>query len=335
MRVKKVWLGALSFVFMGLVGLHADTLMGFVKAYQEKGIDSIERLLQSYLTQREFWEDVLENRDISFGYYENMDYLFVIDKADPKLVLYALEGEKIVKVNQTKALVGSRGGDKKSEGDKATPIGVYKILKKLTGLSSYYGPFALETNYPNPLDVAFKRTGHGIWIHGLPLSGKRNELNTKGCVAIENAVLKDYEQRIKGKKALLIVYEGALKYATKDELATILSALYTWRSAWANNDLVGYMNFYSPDFKHASGMNFKAYEKFKTHVFTKNETKTIRLSGVNITPYPNVQQRRLFRVAFDQDYKAYKKNKLSYSSQGLKELYVELKDNKMRIIMEK
>ncbi len=328
-------LGALSSVLMGMMGLHADTLMGFVKAYQEKGIDSIERLLQSYLTQREFWEDALENRDISFGYYENLDYLFVINKADPKLILYALEGEKIVKVNESKALVGPKAGEKKSEGDKATPIGVYRILKKLTGLNAYYGPFALETNYPNPFDMALKRTGHGIWIHGLPLNGNRDDLNTKGCVAIENAMLKDYGERVKGKKALLLVYEGELKYATKDELAHLLSALYTWRSAWANNDLVGYMNFYAPDFRHANGMDFKTYEKFKTQVFAKNEAKTVRFSGINITPYPNANHKRLFRIAFNQDYKAYKNKKLTYASDGPKELYVELKGHKMQILTEK
>ncbi|WP_199765118.1 L,D-transpeptidase Cds6 family protein [Helicobacter felis] len=335
MLKRVLWARVLLVAFLCAVGLRADTLMGFVKAYHKKGIASIERLLQSYLTQKEFWEDVLEKHDISYGYYEDLDYLFVINKADPKLILYALQGEKIVKVNESTALVGSKTGEKITEGDKATPIGVYQILKKLTGLDAYYGPFALETNYPNPFDVARKRNGHGIWIHGLPLDGKRDELNTKGCIAIQNPILKDYGTRLKDKKTLLIVYEGEFKYATQDELAALLSSLYTWRSAWAKNDLVSYMNFYAPDFKHANGMDYKTYEKFKTHVFGKNEDKTIRFSKVNITPYPNNDHKRIFRIAFDQDYDAYKNKKLVYSSHGTKVLFVALEKGKMQILVEK
>ncbi|BDQ26951.1 L,D-transpeptidase family protein [Helicobacter heilmannii] len=323
------------FVAMALaVGAQADTLMGFVKAYHEKGIESIEKLLQSYLGERAFWEDLLETKDTTYGYYEDLSYLFLINKANPKLELYQMGGEKITKVDTTKALVGSKIGVKMSEGDKATPIGVYQIVKKIAPPSAYYGPLALVTNYPNPLDVVLKRTGHGIWIHGMPLDGKRGN-NTKGCIAINNNALKTYDKIIHGKKSILIVYENNLPHASKEELATILGDLYAWRSAWARNNLVSYLEFYAPDFKHVSGMDIKRFEKFKTKIFAKNEDKIIRISGINITPYPTSREDKLFRVAFNQDYEAYKHKKLTYSSHGLKELYVRLKGRKMQIVVEK
>lgn len=317
------------------MGLHADALADLVKVYRQKGIGAVEKLLESYLTQAHFWEGMLEKQDTTYGYYEKLDYLFVINKADPHLTLYRLEHGKLTKVRESKALVGSKTGNKMLEGDRATPIGVYQITKKLTGLSSYYGPLALETDYPNAFDRVLKRTGHGIWIHGMPLNGSRNDLNTKGCIAIENNVLKDYDKLVRGKKALLVVYEGQFDGAHKKDLALVLSDLYAWRLAWTKNDLASYLEFYAPNFKHAKGMDFKAFQRFKTKIFAKNERKIIRLSDINITPYPNKDNKQLFRVAFWQDYDAYKDKRLSYSTHGMKELYVEIRDEKMQILVEK
>ncbi|WP_281757607.1 L,D-transpeptidase family protein [Helicobacter suis] len=322
-------------IFALTLGAQAGTLMGFVKVYHEKGIGSIERLLQSYLSQKDFWEDVLETKDTTYGYYESLDYLFIINKADPKLILYKMDGEKISKVNESKALVGSKIGMKVSEGDKATPIGVYQIIKKITNLSAYYGPLALVTNYPNPLDVVLKHTGHGIWIHGMPLKGDRDNSYTKGCIAIDNKILQNYDKLVRNKKALLVVYEGDFPHASKQELALLLSNLYAWRMAWAKNNLISYLEFYSPNFKNFNGMGLKKFEKFKTKIFAKNEDKTIRFSNINITPYPNIEGKRLFRITFLQDYEAYKNKKPTYSSHGIKELYVELKNKKMQILVEK
>ncbi|BCZ16803.1 Putative periplasmic protein involved in flagellin deglycosylation [Helicobacter sp. NHP19-003] len=334
MLKQKAFLHSVFLAMALAVTAQADTLMGFVKAYHEKGIESIEKLLQSYLSQREFWEDLLETKDTTYGYYEDLNYLFLINKANPKLELYQMGGEKITKVDSTKALVGSKIGVKVSEGDKATPIGVYQIVKKIASPSTYYGPLALVTNYPNPLDVVLKRTGHGIWIHGMPLDGKRGN-NTKGCIAIDNMALQNYDKIVRGKKSILIVYENNLPQASKAELATLLGSLYAWRSAWARNNLVSYLEFYAPDFRHVSGMDIKKFEKFKTKIFAKNEDKVIRFSGVNITPYPTNSGDKLFRIAFNQDYEAYKHKKLTYSSHGLKELYVRLKGQKMQIVVEK
>ncbi|GHP46557.1 hypothetical protein JP0042_13290 [Helicobacter pylori] len=67
----------------------------------------------------------------------------------------------------------------------------------------------------------------------------------------------------------------------------------------------------------------------------KTKKKNIAFSSISVIPYPNSQNKRLFYVVFDQDYKAYQQNKLSYSSNSQKELYVEIENNQVSIIMEK
>ncbi|CAI6147276.1 MAG: hypothetical protein SPLUMA1_SPLUMAMAG1_01934 [uncultured Sulfurimonas sp.] len=60
--------------------------------------------------------------------------------------------------------------DKIREGDLRTPIGVYKLVKKLSKVDSFYGPLAFATSYPNSYDKYLGKNGSGIWIHGLPLT---------------------------------------------------------------------------------------------------------------------------------------------------------------------
>lgn len=217
----------------------------------------------------------------------------------------------------------------------ATPIGVYRITQKLERLDQYYGVLAFVTNYPNLYDTLKKRTGHGIWVHGMPLNGDRNELNTKGCIAIENPLLSSYDKVLKGEKAFLITYEDKFFPSTKEELSMILSSLFQWKEAWARGDFERYMRFYNPNFTRYDGMKFNAFKEYKKRVFAKNEKKNIAFSSINVIPYPNSQNKRLFYVMFDQDYKAYQQNKLSYSSNSQKELYIEIENNQVSIIMEK
>ncbi|PAF41547.1 L,D-transpeptidase family protein [Helicobacter sp. 11S02596-1] len=317
-----------------LYGMDTQTL-NIIQTYRTKGIQATQAMLENYLTQKDFWLGVLQDKDTDYGYYENADFLFVSDKSIPDLTLYAIKDGHLEKIKQTTALVGSGKGNKRIEGDLTTPIGVYDITQRLSGLNQYYGPMAFATSYPNIYDKAQKKTGYGIWIHGFPLDGNREELNTKGCIAIENHVLNEYDKLIRNKKTLLITYENTLKTATKDELATILSDLYQWRDAWIKNDLNDYLAFYSDDFVRYDGMKIKSFRDYKKRVFDKKEQKTILFSGINISPYPNEAGKNLFKISFSQDYSAYKNNQPTYTSNSKKELYVELNNNKMSILTEK
>jgi hypothetical protein len=86
--------------------------------------------------------------------------------------------------------IGKQGIGKLKEGDQKTPIGNYYITSHLAdeGLDDFYGTGAYPLNYPNALDRRLKRTGHGIWLHGLPKHvTERPFLDSDGCVVIDNA----------------------------------------------------------------------------------------------------------------------------------------------------
>lgn len=306
-----------------------------IQTYRTQGIEKTAALLEQYLQRKDFWASMLQDKDTDFGYFEGYEYLFVSNKSVPNLSLYKITNGSLRLIKQLSALVGKGKGDKRVQGDLTTPIGAYDFTGKLTGLPPYYGPLAYATDYPNNYDKALKRTGGGIWIHGLPLDGNREELNTRGCIAIDNAVLSDFGKMVDYKKAMLITYEGELAKPSKDDLATLLASLYQWREAWKKNNLNAYLAFYHKDFMRIDGSKLNAFKAQKKQVFAKQEQKDIILSNISVVPYPNDEKRVMFRVSFQQDYKAYKNGKISYSSNHYKILYVSYENGKMQILTER
>ncbi|MDE6886561.1 MAG: L,D-transpeptidase family protein [Helicobacteraceae bacterium] len=323
-------------IFLLLITAYADEvnknkMYEIVDEYRKDGLKNIKSILEKYLIDRDYWLNVLNTKDTKFGYYENLKYIFIASKSDTKLQLYKLENNKFNLINQTNAIFGSNQNDKKVEGDLATPIGVYTLTAKLSKLDQYYGPLAFATSYPNLYDKLHKKTGYGIWIHGLPLNGDRTEKNTKGCIAIENNTLSQYEKIIDYKDTILITSTNPLKEVSKDTLANILQGLFIWRNAWIENDLEMYLSFYDNDFIRFDGMKIKEFVDYKKRVFSKNETKSIDFVWINIAPYPNDKNQNMYKVIFLEDYKA----EGGYKFKGVKELYITLNNNKMKILVEK
>lgn len=313
----------------------ADTAK-IIQTYRTKDLQQTGALLENYLQKKDFWLYVLQNRQVDYGYFEGYEYLFVSDKSAPSLTLYKIaQNGTLTLVRQVSALVGKGRGDKRVSGDLTTPIGVYDFTGKLTGLPPYYGPLAYATDYPNNYDKSLKKTGYGIWIHGLPLDGNREELNTKGCIAIDNDVLSGFGKLVDYKAALLISYEQNIHKPTKEEIATLLAQLYKWRSAWIQNDLKTYLMFYSKDFSRPDGMQYKAFADYKRQIFDKGEDKIISFSEISVVPYPNEEHRQMFRISFNQNYRAFKNSKPSYTSNSRKILYVVYEKDSMQILSER
>lgn len=306
----------------------------WIDIYRNGGVKALEKKIDETLKTKEYWQEILKQKDTRFGYYENLKYLFLATKEIPILKLYEFENNKWQEKFKANSLVGSKKGDKLKEGDLATPIGVYTLNSRLTNLDQYYGPLALTTSYPNLYDRLQMRTGYGIWIHGMPLDGNRENLNTRGCIAIENDLLIDVDKMIDYKKSLLITFENQIKEASKEDLATILADLFSWRESWINNDVEAYLSFYDKEFIRYDRQKYKEFAETKRRIFKKNESKKIEFSQINISPYPNDEDRNLFRISYHQDYKAYLGSRLNYSSNGAKELYIELKNGKMQILAE-
>jgi len=296
--------------------------------YRINGIVNIEKKLDKKLSSLNYWQKYLQNRDTTFGYIESYDNILACDKSQSKLVLYKKDKNgKFQLLKEYSAYTGKMKGDKVKEGDLRTPIGVYDITKKITKVDSFYGPMAFVTSYPNLYDRYQNKTGQGIWIHGLPLEQERDEY-TKGCIAINNDSIECLDKNIDINKTVLIINaEELYKKSSKEKLAKILANLFAWRYAWIYNNLNDYLAFYDKSFKRFDGKDYAWFKLYKTRIFSKQEQKHIRFTGINLIPYPGKQN--LYKISFHEDYKSD-----SFSFSGNKVLIVRLDNDKISIITE-
>lgn len=71
---------------------------------------------------------------------------------------------------------------------------------------------------------------------------------------------------------------------------------------------------------------FKSYKK---RIFNKNESKKIKLYNIDISPYPNALNKKMFKVIMDEDYVS-----PAVKFFGKKELYIELVNGEVKILTE-
>ena len=300
--------------------------------YREGGVKSLLKEAEKSLQSKEYWLSRLNRYDTDFGYYEDIEYLLLTNKSFPTLDVYKFykDRELFELIEILNAYVGEKSGHKSLEGDKKTPTGVYTLTERLSKLDQFYGPLAFVTSYPNLYDRLKNRTGSGIWIHGLPIKGDRDSF-TRGCIAIENDKIVSLDKEINLKKTLLIISDKKLQKTSKSDLALILSSLYKWLDAWRDSDIDRYLSFYdSKRFYRYDRKRFKWFKNYKSRIFSRKRETTIRFSNINISPYPNSQNRKLFYITFQEFYRAG-----DYRFNGQKSLYVELQKGYMKILIEK
>ena len=315
-----------------LLAILINTLSAYelIDYYRKSGAVKITKKAEKLLKSQKFWLKRLQKYDSDFGYYENIQHILIVDKLFKSLDLYKFKNNEFNLIQTEDILVGKNRGYKKLEGDKKTPTGVYQIVKKLTKVDSFYGPLALVLSYPNIFDKLKGRTGSGIWIHGKPYNKSRDPF-TKGCVAMENHRLTKLDRFITNiDKSLVILEDGNLKKVRKKDLAIILSSIYKWLESWRDNHFQKYLSFYSKEFKKSDGKDFQAFKNYKSQIFRKRERKQIFITEINISPYPNSYKRNIFLVSFHENYKT-----SSFNWTGEKTLFVEVRNNKMQILIEK
>ena len=301
----------------------------FALLYQSKGINAVIDALDIELTKKEYWDTKLSNIDTRYGYFEGKDAFLTCNKNNSSLQYFKRDkaGEFQLE-NDFHALVGKINGDKEKEGDKKTPIGIYKLTKKLNKLDPFYGPLAYVTSYPNLYDKIRGKNGSGIWIHGVP-SDKKREKSTKGCIALDNSDIRCLEEKLDFKNSWLIIDKDVNISVSKETLTSILSQLFSWRYAWLKNKIDDYLLFYDKNFIRYNGMKYSQFTQYKKRVFNKNEKKKIFFSNINIISYPG-RNKNLFMISFYEKY-----HTSSYNFQGEKSLIISFKKNKIKIITER
>lgn len=313
-------------LFFLIIGSIKATPVDIVDLYRTQGIKAVEKEIANQLKTKSYWDQHFKTKDLKHGYYESIQHVVITEKDEKNMKLYDTTTQ--LESFHLNVFTGEVGGDKKVEGDLKTPIGAYELKRRITTVDPFYGPMAITTNYPNSYDKSQGKTGHGIWIHGLPLNQERDDF-TQGCIAIDNEQILNLDKTIDIKKSILVVSEKKLEPVSKDDISVVLANVFAWRDAWKYSDLDDYLNFYSAEFKRANGESLEEFSKYKKRLFKRNEKKTIEFTNINVVPYPNDMNKKLFKVIMDEVYKT-----RSYQFKGKKELYLEIVGNKISILSE-
>lgn len=204
------------------------------------------------------------------------------------------------------ASIGEAGSGKFSEGDGKTPVGVYHVTEYLDDdqLPELYGIGAFPVNYPNELDKLYGRTGHGIWIHGVPRSTyNRAPLASQGCVVASNGDFERLKRYIEV-GVTPVVFTDRLKWLTPEQAAKqrwqLVTAVADWRRRWEKVDTKAYLAYYSPQFVSNDGLDKQAFAAYKAGVNADKTKIDVKLSDISIFRYPSEQPIAL--VTFTQDY---------------------------------
>ena len=233
-------------------------------------------------------------------------YLIYVDVKSSRLFTYKNDNGRLVFNSDHYVSIGKNGFDKKYEGDKRTPVGMYflknKIKRKLPDL---YGDGAYRINYPNAYDKLNKYTGSGIWIHGTPQNTySRAPQSSDGCIVLSNHDLKKIANILNTPNTPIIISYKSLKdsNALIDYKQTILNNVEHWKKNWINKDFNSYIKFYEKNAMYGN-QAYKNWMLKKKDVINKSRNIDIKLSNISIFEYPNIENEMVL-VNFDQDYKS-------------------------------
>jgi murein L,D-transpeptidase YafK len=184
--------------------------------------------------------------------------------------------------------IGKEEGDKQKEGDNKTPEGVYFTEKVLDGskLPARYGPKAIPIDFPNPIDRFKKKTGYGIWLHGVEADERIEQAKvTEGCVAFYNADILKLTSWLRPRQGVVVIAHDIRQVNQAEDLAAVEARTREWSEAWAARDLPRYMSFFSEDFVH-NGKNLSAWHKYKERVFNSYKDMRIKFDHVRVIAHP-------------------------------------------------
>ncbi|NKF21042.1 L,D-transpeptidase family protein [Solimonas marina] len=218
-------------------------------------------------------------------------HLIVVDLPRARLYVFGNHDGKLELLHHYYAAMGKNGWGKQVAGDNRTPVGLYHVTGWIPGkqLPAFYGAGAFPINYPNLWDQFKRRTGYGIWLHGMPTDTEtRAPLSSEGCVTLANTDLMALKPYIDpGQTPVLL--SDALSWETptqmKQDREAFMGRLERWRHAWSSLDTQAYLDFYAPDFT-TEGMNRAAFVRHKQRVNALKTSISVKLDDISLFRYP-------------------------------------------------
>ena len=216
---------------------------------------------------------------------------------------FVRSGGRMFEQDQRYMSIGLNGAGKQRAWDKKTPLGVYFITERLdtSKLDDKYGVAAFPLDYPNAWDRHNRRTGNGIWLHGVDhKKPKRPPLDTDGCLALPNDEILRLADELEPLVTPIIVARE-LTWATAGELESMRLefrlALDMWRQSLAQGDLLPYLSLYADEF-HYRDMDRDESSSYRLSVFEARQLESVALDDVMLLADP--ESPNLFLSRFTQ-----------------------------------
>ncbi|HWU83898.1 MAG TPA: L,D-transpeptidase family protein [Rhodocyclaceae bacterium] len=259
-------------------------------------------------------------------------FAVVVEAQRSRLYLYANDNGVPKLVSDYYITQGKLGADKMREGDKKTPIGVYKVVGNLSRakIGDFYGSGAWPLNYPNDLDRRMGRNGHGIWLHGTPSDTySRPPKASDGCVVLANPDLDAVATHLQIGLTPVIITQN-IDWLNRDEWRQerddLRAAVDDWRKDWESRDGERYARNYSRKFE-ADGTDYASWVDQKRKINAAKSWISVDTEKLSMFRYPGKQDMAV--VTFQQDYKS---NNLSNTM--MKRQYWIKEDGHWKIIYE-
>ena len=264
---------------------------------------------------------------------DNVPYAFLVELSKSRLYLIRNKNGIPEIISDYYVSIGKAGFNKKVSGDNKTPIGVYKITSYLVDqdLPELYGDGAYPINYPNIWDKKNKRTGYGIWIHGVPRDVySRPPLTSEGCIVTSNHTLRKLKKyTVLGKTPIILVEKiNWIKrndwHQNKNNAKEIIES---WKNSWESLDPHDFISQHSINFKSKN----HDFESRVAHILRIIKNKTfieLKVDNLNLFYYP--ENKNLIYSYFTQTYESN-----NFNTKSNKELFWKKeKDGIWRILYE-
>jgi murein L,D-transpeptidase YafK len=226
--------------------------------------------------------------------------------------------------------VGRNGVEKRVEGDKKTPVGVYVISDQIprSRLTDFYGAGAFPLNYPNEWDQTVGRTGHGIWLHGVPSDTyNRPPRASDGCVVLANPDLTEIAQYVQVGVTPVIIsdkVEWVDRAAWQAQRKALLGKLEAWKGDWERQNSESFLAHYSPRFLFGEG---KAWADSKRRNIANKDWIKLDLTDLSLFLYPSDD---LAVATFTQEY-----DSNLFRNTSRKRMYLSQERGEWRIALER
>jgi murein L,D-transpeptidase YafK len=239
-------------------------------------------------------------------------HALVVDTAKSTLYVFENKDGEARYVTDYYVTIGKQGMDKFREGDNKTPLGVYHVTGSISReqlnnsfgkQAGEYGVGALPINYPNEWDRRAGRSGHGIWLHGVPFDTySRPPRASNGCVALTNEDFMALSKSVQVGMTPVIIANG-IEWSNPDELramrADLNQAFDKWRSDWESLNTANYLNNYSTQFS-TGAQNYNAWSAYKREVNSAKTWIKVKTDNVSMFFYPGAGD--LAVMTFEQNY---------------------------------